>query len=499
MALELHIWGPAFGLPSIDPQCIAAVAYLAKLALPEEIEWMIVPDYDASKVPNSMYTVTLWDPYSSDDSTQRNFPRFLTARPGYADTTPFLASFIQQHAQPLLDLTLYVSYENYHTTTSPAFTKILPRHTNYIVPPTRRNAARARTSYLGLTSLDIDTLHDSIDTNASISAQYEAVKKEAERGGPGTAERQSILPFGRKRLRNLLHSPEHADRFKLDSLANSFLQPLNDVLGDREWLISDDEPPSVDCLAFGYLALMVYPPLPQTWLVETVRSRFPKIHTYVQRARQTLLGPEETSAEVIMALSQTSRPLSDQRSQLPWYPPPRPTILAATQTIGTQLLHRLPGQPFKQLISHSPPPSTIEPDGVEAEGMHRPQHPQTLPSTLIPTLFAVSAALVGMLAGAVYYVPRVIEAGHGGHEFFREVKVEGEGSATEKTTRFADLGEAGAALSVLSEQMAFEAAYQRERESEMGRVTVEGVGVGVAVDVDVDVEGDGRDGNRTGV
>jgi len=55
MALELHIWGPAFGLPSIDPECIAAVAYLAKLALPEEIEWMIVPDYDASKVPNSMF------------------------------------------------------------------------------------------------------------------------------------------------------------------------------------------------------------------------------------------------------------------------------------------------------------------------------------------------------------------------------------------------------------------------------------------------------------
>lgn len=25
---ELHVWGPAFGLPSIDPHCLAAIAYL---------------------------------------------------------------------------------------------------------------------------------------------------------------------------------------------------------------------------------------------------------------------------------------------------------------------------------------------------------------------------------------------------------------------------------------------------------------------------------------
>lgn len=29
MALELHIWGAALGLPSIDAECLAAVAYFA--------------------------------------------------------------------------------------------------------------------------------------------------------------------------------------------------------------------------------------------------------------------------------------------------------------------------------------------------------------------------------------------------------------------------------------------------------------------------------------
>ena len=31
--LELHVWGPGFGLPSIDPLCLAAIAYL-NLTLP---------------------------------------------------------------------------------------------------------------------------------------------------------------------------------------------------------------------------------------------------------------------------------------------------------------------------------------------------------------------------------------------------------------------------------------------------------------------------------
>ena len=38
--LELHINGPAFGLPSIDPQCLAAITFL-KSTLPED-SWVLV-------------------------------------------------------------------------------------------------------------------------------------------------------------------------------------------------------------------------------------------------------------------------------------------------------------------------------------------------------------------------------------------------------------------------------------------------------------------------
>lgn len=52
MALELHIWGPAFGLPSIDCECNAAVAYLHHALTPRSIEWILVPSHDTSISPS---------------------------------------------------------------------------------------------------------------------------------------------------------------------------------------------------------------------------------------------------------------------------------------------------------------------------------------------------------------------------------------------------------------------------------------------------------------
>jgi hypothetical protein len=51
MVLELHVWGPAFGLPSIDADCNAAVAYVNYVL--EASDWVLVPNHDASRSPNS--------------------------------------------------------------------------------------------------------------------------------------------------------------------------------------------------------------------------------------------------------------------------------------------------------------------------------------------------------------------------------------------------------------------------------------------------------------
>ena len=67
MVLELHIWGPAFGLPSLDPQCLAAIAYFA-LTVPRSPhgsenavsgEWVLIADSDPLMVPTRMFCLIL--------------------------------------------------------------------------------------------------------------------------------------------------------------------------------------------------------------------------------------------------------------------------------------------------------------------------------------------------------------------------------------------------------------------------------------------------------
>lgn len=58
--MELHTWGPAFGLPSIDPECLATIAYfrcIPDLNPPHAQQstklWRIVPSSNPLLSPTS--------------------------------------------------------------------------------------------------------------------------------------------------------------------------------------------------------------------------------------------------------------------------------------------------------------------------------------------------------------------------------------------------------------------------------------------------------------
>jgi sorting and assembly machinery component 37 len=53
MLFELHIWGPAFGLPSIESQCLATVAYFIQCVPPTE--WQLIPSSDTFARPTSKH------------------------------------------------------------------------------------------------------------------------------------------------------------------------------------------------------------------------------------------------------------------------------------------------------------------------------------------------------------------------------------------------------------------------------------------------------------
>ncbi|KAJ4326415.1 hypothetical protein N0V94_000090 [Neodidymelliopsis sp. IMI 364377] len=197
------------------------------------------------------------------------------------------STFLRSTATPLIDLSLFVSAENYNTITSSAYTAILPWYANYTVPPKRRDLARARTAHMGLDSLDVDTRAEESagPGRGTASAEFEAAKRAA---GLPTDSQPSIMKLGRgKGIGGFLGTPQYAARFRLDSVSNELLEPLTDLLGEKEYLLGTAQPSSLDCLAFGYLSLMLFPALPQAWLKETMSTKSPELATMRQSRAPT--------------------------------------------------------------------------------------------------------------------------------------------------------------------------------------------------------------------
>jgi hypothetical protein len=130
------------------------------------------------------------------------------------------------------------------------------------------------------------------------------------------------MSIGRgKGLGGFLGTQKYAARFKLDAVSNELLEPLSNLLGQNEYLLGTAQPSSLDCLAFGYLALMLFPAVQQAWLKETISTKFPTLATYVRKLRKDVLTDEDISATKVWAItigSGTSATEKSQRPLLPW-------------------------------------------------------------------------------------------------------------------------------------------------------------------------------------
>jgi hypothetical protein len=69
MVLQLHTWGPAFGLPSVEPECIATIAYCQRV-LPQG-QWALVASYDTTVRATGTITTLLSE--SGSDAAGREF------------------------------------------------------------------------------------------------------------------------------------------------------------------------------------------------------------------------------------------------------------------------------------------------------------------------------------------------------------------------------------------------------------------------------------------
>ncbi|KAK4693353.1 sorting and assembly machinery component 37, partial [Lecanoromycetidae sp. Uapishka_2] len=342
MTMELHIWGPAFSLPSIDPQCLATIAYL-KQTVPKN-EWVLVASSDPSSSPTKEYpslvdgTTTIGgfqniiDYLHQKSNGQWNLNTQFNKPKARADITAF-SSHIVQSVQPLLDLSLYVSSENYSSTRS-AYTPILAWPTQYYIPLSRRSLAKARTGYLGLSGLDVDTVDDEEDKRRKLDDMI-----------------PSGLRTSKKTLAGLLKEKGGGNRFKIDSLVDVAYEPLQKLLGQKKYMLLDEKPSSLDCLALGYLSLALLPDLPQRWLAEGMKARYPELCAYVKGGVQECFGGPVKPEDAGLKLgAQASRP----ETALPWR---APRDRGAMATGATMLHATLDSIPFYQSNIINMPPN----------------------------------------------------------------------------------------------------------------------------------------------
>jgi sorting and assembly machinery component 37 len=233
------------------------------------------------------------------------------------------SSFVESQGQALLDLSLYVSSENYNAVTRPIFSTLQNFPLTWITPQKLRAAAKARTQHLGLSSLDIDT----------------DIEPEKEK---------SVLPESLRRsqasVTSMLSShPESAAQIRLDSLATSFFEPLQELRDQSRFFISS-QPTSLDCLALGYLSLALLPDLPSPWLSSCMRKKFPQLCAFVHDAQRMFFGGPVTLTDA--CLTPESEEERERRVRgkggLPWVKDSNEGLLAIGGVLAAHIVDSLP-------------------------------------------------------------------------------------------------------------------------------------------------------------
>ena len=235
--------------------------------------------------------------------------------------------------QSVLDLSLYVSSDNYASVTRPAISRQLPWPHQWSIPSQKRSTAKARTDHLGVSALDNDNFTDAQEKHTSTSS--------------GSGIIPESLRISRTSVMELVKRPQHAARFRLDALADAFLGPLQQLLGKKTYMLSDDQPSSLDSVALAYLALAYTPQLPHPWLREIMTARYPELCAYVDRlsigyfggpvhVSHASLGSEDDSDKA------DTNPHAEDSKFLPWRRSERKGFTTAGSAFLNATLDSLP-------------------------------------------------------------------------------------------------------------------------------------------------------------
>ena len=288
---ELYVWQPIPGAPSLDAECIAVIAFLTRI-LPRDAGLSIITTHDASVSPSRTLPCLRRDDVCVHGS-YRSFVKYFQL-PGQgldqglsaAQQAEALAlsCHVQSAALALVDYHLYANAENYAEAIHRAHAKYLPWPFGWLYPLHRFRKAERRATAIGLADqppvLKGDTAASGADAPTA-GAQME-----------GSAN-PSLLFARSQKAQKRLKEQVGAARFRLESAVDALCEPLDEQLGkSRGACLLDGSIRSIDCHAYGYLALLLHARVPDTTAPDMLQKRWPRVARHVERLATQLRRPQ---------------------------------------------------------------------------------------------------------------------------------------------------------------------------------------------------------------
>ena len=253
-----------------------------------------------------------------------------------------------------------------------------------------------------------------------------AAEQDGETGAKAGAPK-SLLLRQRETVTSLLGKPIHKNQIRLSALADDFYEPLEALLRGKRYFLTRSQPSSLDCLALGYLSLMLIPELPHSWTKDFMRAKYPKLTEFTERESQSCFGPAITVRETLL-------PQSESRSKagvkLPWQAPEPPSISAVGSNVLSGIANSVPFvrqlRTDRQLRKAAADLEGGEEDSEKIKALAQARSRETY------SQIASVVTVLGLFASYLFYEGIVELPGRGQEE-----------------ERKPDLGEAGAFLSSL--------------------------------------------------
>ena len=312
--LEVYIWGPAFGLPSIDADCLAVVLFLqSRLSVDD---YVLIPSNDPLANPYGEL------PALQDAAVSTTEPLWHV---GYLSITKYVDQLLrtelelddQQSAsliayteyfynkgRELIDLSLWVSSENYTSVTRDALHKLLQWPDSWTVPGRLRQQARSRTEHLGLSGIDLD-----------LAAEEQAKHDMKSQGLEAQIPKKFMKPH--QGVSHIFGQGSRRQQFKLAALADDFFDAVVELKTGNSWLLATSQPTTLDCIILSFVLIMDKAEVPHDWLGFSLQDRHIRLLEWCREQSTGLLGTSSKFADGSLDMSSDSLPWK-KPSDLDW-------------------------------------------------------------------------------------------------------------------------------------------------------------------------------------